>query len=562
MTPRSASAAPTDRSIGAAAAPSTPVSGAAGARGFGWGERAHRFASRHRRSLAASGETRRKQLVYVTTAWLFGSVWLAIVTSAVAVQYGRSLGLAEWAFGLLAAAPFIGSICQLPAAYALERWGHRRRLFLVVVTTGRLMWVAAGLVPWVLPAAGPTWAIAYGACCMAGWALQQAGGPAWMNWMGDVMPKPIRGRYMALRGRLGTAVLVVTSFVAAWVLDQAGVLQGWLGLSEGTAVLAMGSGLMIAAGVAGTIDILWFLPVPDRHPSTPNPEARLLGTLVTPLRDRRLWPYLAFFFVFHLAIGYMPAYVTLYLIDEVGFTTAGVNALMFSIPPVLSVMAMPFWGRFLDRHGKKPTLLVAGWIITLGGVGWLLMTPDRWVWPYLIVLTAVVGWPAVNLAMFNFMIELSETKRPRKSDAARRADGRELDKPSGASYLAVCSLATALGGGLSGLLGAGIAAGLYSLRFELSWLHMTLTYHGVLMLLSVALRVVALCFVMRFDEPDSKTATQALRYTTGSVYTSLRGWTVIPGRYARRSTRGVKLQVVTTRRRWNGKASGRDDRAA
>ncbi|MEL7239514.1 MAG: MFS transporter, partial [Planctomycetota bacterium] len=326
--------------------------------------------------------------------------------------------------------------------------------------------------------------------------------------------------------------------------------------------LAMGSALMIVAGVVGTIDILWFLPLPDRHPSTPNPEARLLSTLVTPLRDRRLWPYLAFFFVFHLAIGYVPAYVTLYLIDEVGFSTAGVNALMFSIPPVLSMLAMPFWGRFLDRHGKKPTLLVAGWIITFGAIGWLLMAPDRWVWPYLIVLAAVMGWPAINLAMFNCMMELSETKRPRRSDAVRRADGREADKPSGASYLAACSLATALGGGLSGLFGAAVAAGLYDLRVEIGWLNTTLTYHGVLLIISMALRVTALGFVTRFDEPEAKSATQALRYTSGEVYTNLRGWAVIPSRYARRSARGVKLQVITTRRRLSGKTAGRRDRAA
>ncbi|MEM9253467.1 MAG: MFS transporter [Planctomycetota bacterium] len=550
--------------IGAAsAATSLPASGGVDpSRRFGVAERLGRFGRRHWRSVASPTEARRKQLVLVTLAWLFGSAWLAIATSAVAIQYGRSLGVAEWGFGLLAAVPFIGAIAQLPVAYAMERWGHRRTLFLVTALSGRLMWIAAGLVPWLVPDVGPAWAIAYGGCCVLGWLLQQACGPAWMNWMGDVIPRPIRGRYMALRGNLGTLVLVITSFVSAWLLDRSGVLQSWWGLSEGDALLVMGSGLMIAAGVVGAIDICWFLPMPDRHATTANPDARLLGTLAEPLRDRRLWPYLGFFLVFNLSIGYVPTYVALYLIDECGFTTAGVNTLMFSIPPIMTMLAMPFWGRFIDRHGKKPTMMIAGWVICVGGGGWLFMTPERWLLPYAVMMAVVMAWAAVQLAMVNFMLDLGQTSRPRRSDAARAADGRSTEQFGGAPYLAVCSLAGALGGGLSGVFGAAIAGWLHDLRLEVSWIGITLTYHGVLLIISMALRGVSILFVSGFHEPEANSATAALRYTSSAAYASLRDLTVIPGRYARRSVRGIRLQVISTRRTLVGRGSGRSRRAA
>ncbi|MEM1208055.1 MAG: MFS transporter [Planctomycetota bacterium] len=525
-------------------------------------DRLLRFGRRHRRSLVADPSTRRKQLVIVTVAWLFGAGWLAIVTSAVAVQYARSLGMPEWGFGLLAAAPFVGALGQLPVAYAMERWGHRRLLFLVTGMSGRLMWVVAGLVPWLLPDAGPTWAIAYGACSVLGWLLLQSCGPAWMNWMGDVIPRPIRGRYMALRGNLGTVVVVVASFVSAWLLDRSGVLQSWWGLSEGDALLLMGSALIVAAGIAGAIDIACFLPMPDHHADIMNPDARLFGTLAKPLRDRRLWPYLGFFFVFNLAIGYVPTYVTLYLIDECGFTTAGVNALMFSIPPIMTMIAIPFWGRFIDSHGKKPTMMIAGWVISVGGIGWLFMTPDRWLLPYAIVLVVVMAWAAVQLAMINFMIDLGETSRPRRSDAARAADGRAGEAPGGASYLAACSLAVALGGGLSGVFGAAIAGWLHDVRLELTWIDLTITYHGVLLVISMALRGVAVLFVSRFHEPEARSATQALRLTSTAAYTSVRDLAIVPGRYARRSVRGLRLQVIGKRRTLAGRSKGDPRKAA
>lgn len=503
------------------------------------------FLARHRRSFAAPRDHVRKQLVHTTVAWVFGASWMAIATSAVMFQYARSLGVSAFWIGLLSVAPPLAALAQLPTAWAIERFGHRRLLFLWLGAAGRSLWIVAALVPWVLPEAGPLWSVSFMVCVLVSWLLMQAGGPAWINWMGDVIPRKLRGRYMAMRGNIGSMVVVTTTLVAGWALDQSGVVSAWLGWPEPVAFRAVASGLLLIAGVLGTLDILTFLRVPDHEPPRTKPNSSLWRTLGEPLADRRLHPFLAFSFFFALATGFVPGYVVLYLVEECGFSNKFVNFLMFGIPPILGVCVAPFWGRLLDRVGKKPTLLIAGWCVVFGGGGWLWVSSESWVPGYLMVLAVVMAWPGVHLAIQNFLFDLS-------SDGSSAAQGGRrggvATRKGGASYVAVCSIATALGGGLSGLLGGTVAVWLEGFRWLVPVAGITLTYHGVLILTSIGIRAVAMGFVFLLHEPEAKPTTHALRYMTGSIYTNLRDITLTPRRVARRSLRWAKYNMATTRR--------------
>ena len=93
----------------------------------------------------------RSQLRLISLSWVFGSLWLWTISGAVMTRFAREMGTPDWAFGLLAALPFLGTLFQLPASYLLDRFAGRKRLFLAVCIPGRLLWLGIAAIPWWLP---------------------------------------------------------------------------------------------------------------------------------------------------------------------------------------------------------------------------------------------------------------------------------------------------------------------------------------------------------------------------------------------------------------------------
>ncbi len=459
----------------------------------------------------------RRDLRLVTLAWGFGSAWLWIAAGAAMTRFAKEVGTPDWAFGLLAAVPFLGALTQLPASWYINAHGGRRTMFLWCCTVGRLMFVAIGLVPWVLPQAWGWWPPVILMLLLAH-ALMQATGPAWLNWMSDLIPRRVRGRYFARRAQLVTPVAIGASLGSAWLLDWAHAQDA------ADLMLRVTSALLMVAGVLGALDILVFLWIKDPYEAQhkhERPPAKM-ADLFTPLRDRGFRHFLGFNFSFILATGFMGQYLWLYVLDHLGWSNLLANAGVLAVPMVLQLFTRPAWGRLCDRLGKKPVLLVSGAAVAFGSVGWMAMTPTLW-WPgFLLVALVVMAWPGTELANFNFLLEFSKD-----TDKSRKGE-----RSGGAQAAALFSVSNAVAGGLSGVIGAVIAAQLHDWTWETGLGNYTWNYFHILFGISTLIRLAALVFALGLDEPTATGTRDAMRYMAAGAYNNLRAAAATPTRLA------------------------------
>jgi hypothetical protein len=77
-----------------------------------------------------------------TVAWMFGVVWLACVSGSHVKVFARMLGFNDFAFGLMAAVPFLATFAQILASVLIERTGLLKFQFLQCATIHRLCWLA------------------------------------------------------------------------------------------------------------------------------------------------------------------------------------------------------------------------------------------------------------------------------------------------------------------------------------------------------------------------------------------------------------------------------------
>ncbi len=477
------------------------------------------------------GDTLRQDLQRVMWAWFFGALWVYVISGALLVEFSRELGMPDWGFGLLASLPFLGTLLQIPGSYVIERWGHRKSLFLVSTTISRMFWVlAAGIPilvggpiteswPWLLLAVGLSW----GFCHLAA--------PAWTSWMADLIPRRLRGRFFGQRARLGQIVGLVTTLAISGLLDLASRADD--AGDSGSFMLRLTSAVLALAGLLGVLDILLFRKVRDAQAAKPRLRIHWREAFRTPLHNPAFRWYLAYNFTLTLAIGFMGQYIWLFVLGPMNLSYTVAHLVLVIVPTITLVLTYSVWGAIVDRVGKKSVLVVAGAVVTIGSLGWIFIGPQGHWWWYLLVLGVTACWPGVEIANLNMLLDFSSSKH----------------RGAGPAYVALNGVAASLGGVLSGLIAAGFAKWAHDVNLFLPLVNVTLTYHGLLFIFSTAGRLAALLISLRLVEPAATGTRETIHFITVSFYSNFVQAVLLPTRIVGQLSRwSYRLSDASARR--------------
>lgn len=446
---------------------------------------------------------------------MFGTMWMYIVSGAAWTQFARAFGVTDRLFGVLAALSYASALFQLPASYFLDRHGGRKSTFIVFATISRLIWILAAAIPFVLHEVPQWWLPTLLAALLVSWATGNYSGPAWMNWMADVVPRRVRGRYFSARARWTQPVGIVTMLLVGLVLDWAEKREA---LAPGT-MLRVTSLLMAIAGFVGTIDIQCFTVIPDPGPRSHPSREPFFYRLQKPLKDRSFRRFLAYGFTMMLGIGSLGQYMTLLALDVIKLSNWQVNLVLVALPLTVYSLSAGVWGRLIDRFGKKPVLVVAASMFVAGPWGWFVATPEHWIYGYALTLISPLAWAGTELAGLNIILDLS-SPTPAKTSGGRHTNG-------GSAYVAWNSVVAALGGVLSGLGAAWVAGRMKGWTWTAPW-GVEMHYHHVLLSVSSLLRLAAVLWALSLTEPRATGTRNVIRTVSWELWSNVLQLVTIP----------------------------------
>jgi MFS family permease len=483
-------------------------------------------------SLALQRQELRRVLGLVTTAWVFGAVWLSATSGAPLTQFAQALGASQFQFGLLSSLPFLASLISMPASLLTDHTGHRKRIFLWGLYAQRLLWFPIAIIPvWITQLHGPPGARSAMICFLLLVFLmhcgQAIGGPAWVSWMADIVPERSRGKYFGRRRQWGMLGAIPAAIIAGWVLDR---LNRADQVASNTEILHTCAMLFMAAAVFGLIDIHAFQYVPEVRPRH-RPQQKLIDMFRQPLRDPQFLWFGSFVATLVFAVSFMGQFLTLYLIEKLKVTNTQTQLMLLVVPMAAQTFVFGLWGAAVDRMGKKPVLAIASLGLVPVGFGWCLMNDQRLWLGYILGAAGAVLWAGVETANFNLVLEMAASPDD-KSDAR-----------AGTSYVAVNSVIINIAGCAGSLAAGVIAQTLRNWSWDLGRFGAVLglppvTYFEVLFVLSGVLRfAAAVIFLPRIHEHSARPAREALRFMTANIYNNLFSAILLP------------LRVVGIRRR-------------
>jgi MFS family permease len=486
-------------------------------------------------------EDQKRGLKLLVNEAAFSAGTVALTSGAILTAFALHLGASNLWIGVLASAPFLTQLLQVPAILLIERLRARKRIAVVTSVIGRTMLLVMAFAAfWSGPAALMALLAAQYVLCGFG----AVGSCAWNAWLRDLAPDDMLGRVLARRSIWTASVSLVAGLVAALILARTPD-------NSSTRDLAF-AGMFVIGCVTGLISARIVSAIPEPQMREHGERAALLPMLRAPFSDGNFRRLLIFVVSWQFAVNLATPFFTVFIVEQLGFDVSFVLVLS-AVSQLANVLALRSWGMFSDRFASKSVLLVAAPAYILAIVAMIAASQTDnpvFVTGWLVFLHVVMGTAVAGttLASTNIALKLS----PRGAATA---------------YVASNALATATAAGLAPIIGGMLADFFARRQLELvvRWtgpdgtlaLPITITHWDFYFLLSGIIGLFAIHRLSLVAEEGEIEAREMAAHVAGHAWRSVRNISTVAGLRGATELPAMLLRDARTRFRFDSFNRGR-----
>ena len=514
-------------------------------------------------------------------SWMYGSAWTVLVSGIQLKTFARLLGFSDFDFGLLAAVPPVATMFMLLAAVLIERTGLRKYQFLEFGTVHRLLWLLIAAIPlaFMVPSRQAVWMMLL--VYSVSWVMHSFAAPAWTTWMGDIVPKRIRGRFFATRFGFGRLIQIVLVVGIGILLDEitlpmeAGQVES---VENQPYLLWATMGIFAVAALLGATEILMYRKVRDIMPRPTEDQERphqvyiprpkrwtpfsaigfgglyvhrfLAEVLVEPMKDPVFRNYVKYGFTVAFATSVPGFFFWVYTTESLGFSKLAANVLYMVISPILGMIGLQVWGRLLDRWGRRPVLMVSTGMTVFSVTPYFFTTRHtpapqfvldacNWIAAHVGPMVGKGGdwvWLTSDMPIGAFLlVSISVTIGGIGWTGVMMGQNNFMlafsDSKGRSRYVAAAQVLVSLGAVIGAPVGGLLVWGLGAMNWNALAVgpFIWLPYHATFAL-SCASRILALIWLINLPDPGAGKVRDMIRYMGLITYSNLSSWVLFPVR--------------------------------
>lgn len=464
----------------------------------------------------------------------FSSGTGALTSGVILTAFALHLGASNLWVGVLASAPFLTQLLQVPAILAVERQRARKRIAVLSSVIGRLMLLAMAAAAFF---SGTLALLAVLAAQYVLCGLGALGACAWNSWLRDLAPENRLGEVFSRRTAWTAAISLVGGLAVAFILDRT---------PDGSQARSIAfSALFVVGCVTGLISAAIVARMPEQQMPPRQERVALLPLLRVPFADLNFRRLLLFTVSWQFAVNLATPFFTVFIVRRLGFDVSLVM-LLSAVSQLANLLALKNWGYLSDRFSNKTVLSAAapayilGIVAMIGAsqtsnqtfvVGWL-------VFLHLLMGVSVAG---VTLASTNIALKLSP-------------------KGEATAYIATSAMATALAAGVAPIVGGSLADFFAARELELllRWtspqgvlaLPLTLTHWDFYFLLAGIIGLYAIHRLTLVAEEGEIERREMLEEVANQAWRTIRNASSVAGLRVATDLPGMLLRDARVRFRW------------
>ncbi|MEM1032513.1 MAG: MFS transporter [Myxococcota bacterium] len=408
---------------------------------------------------------------------LFTDAVLGLVSGALLIDYLTTVDQPTWLAGVVLALPYLSQLLQIPLLNASRRVPLGPGALAVagqLLARGALVPMIA--LPWV---PSPTVATLLIAGAFVVYALGDAlFNAVWNPILKAAVPEETSDRFWARKLQLGRIAMLSVTLAGGQFIDG---WQRWVAEKEN---ITLAYPIMWVAIIGWSFVGTWRLA--RTKVSVPRPEPIRWRDLAAPRRDANFNRWLRYLFAWNLTVFVSTSYFSAYMIKMLDYSV-GLATIMMTMSQVVTTFTFSAMGRFAGV-GNRRLLLFSAPVYLVSILIWTMTTlPGR----HQLSMPLVVA----NFVVFGIATAATQLANQRLSFSL-------TPQAQAPTYLAVSSMAAALGAGLGSLVG-GIALSLFDandISFNLGS-RLYLNTWDSLFVVAAALGVVGLSFIRGIEEP-------------------------------------------------------------
>jgi Na+/melibiose symporter-like transporter len=287
-------------------------------------------------------------------------------------------------------------------------------------------------------------------------------GNTWTALMKEVVPFDQRGKYFGIRNIFSSIAGMVMLFLYTKLLELPNLKNGLLFVTIFMSLFAILSAFLLSK---------------HEFPQNNGEEKAIKINLSQPFKDKNFRNYLIFIFFWNFAIEFSKPYFSYF---EVAILNVEYNylAAMSILNSTVAIFLYLVYGALADAFGSKNVLTLGIFLSTFSPLMYFLMTPNNY--RSILFLNAIFSafaWSAINLSIFNLLLEL--TKEPSEN------------------YIAANSLM----GGLAAILASFIGGSVANVLKDSQINFLGDTYHGIqiIFIIGFVLRIISVTILSEVE---------------------------------------------------------------
>ncbi|MEM3063607.1 MAG: MFS transporter, partial [Nitrososphaerota archaeon] len=297
------------------------------------------------------------------------------------------------------------SLAQIQVPALTEKLG-RKKLVLLGVFLQAITWIPIILLPYLfdISLAGKLLIVA-----VTFYALfNSLTGPPYISIISQYVPARKRGAYFSWRSSLTGLVVLVSTFMAGFILH----LFQRRNLAEENKEGFLGFTIIFSIACIARFLTFYFIKKMYEPPLFPKEDAYFsFYAFVRRVKESNFVKFVLLASGMTFAVGLAGPFFSVYMLRGLKFSYL-TYTLVNVAASVVSLLTLPTWGKHIDRVGNLQVIRLTTFLMPSVPILWLFsMSPI-----YLILANAFAGfvWAGYNLAVSNFILEaVSEEKRVR-----------------------------------------------------------------------------------------------------------------------------------------------------